>query len=288
MSVRSAVEALRGEPSGFVSGLSWIPEPVLDRVAAETDSAGGSASLAALAASIPVDLAFVDAGLSDAAEAVTALHEVDVAAIWAVEGVFSRVARTLGWTETLRATAAEPGVLAARLDEALHEALQSARRARDAGADALLVGDDLAGPAGPFLSPDYVLDALLPAYRRLALEAGEMSVPALFHSDGEIRALLPGLSRAGYAGVHLAGLDADAFEGAAASARRAGLVVLGGIAAATVAGGARAAGEHAARVASSLGTVIVCDDGGITGYDELVEFVAAVGVARDAYRTLQG
>lgn len=284
MSRADAVAALVGEGRGFVCGLSWLPPELLDAVSADTGSATRTEAAAAVAASIPVDLAFVAAGEPDAPDTVAALHAADVAAVWAVDGVFSRVARALGWTETLRLTAADPGDLAARLDRVLHDALDDVRAAFDAGADVMLIGDDLAGPSGPLMSPDYILDALVPCYRRMTLEAGAGGLQVLFHSDGEIRVLLPALARTGISGVHLAGLDSDAFAVSAASARHERLIVLGGISAQSLVGGACSAGEHASAVACSLGGVVVCDDGGITTFEELVAFSAAIDAARGTFR----
>ena len=184
-------------------------------------------------------------------------------------------------------TAAEADVLATHLDRALDDALVAVGAAFASGADAVLVGDDLAGPSGPLLSPDVVLDALVPRYERLAREAEGGGLPAVFHSDGDIRALLPALWRSGFSAVHVAGTDSDAFATSALAARRTGLVVLGGIAAQALPENARRDGERAAAVASSLGGVIVCDDGGITTLEQFRALQVALGAARAAYRQPQ-
>lgn len=275
--------ALREAGTELVCGLSWVPEGLLDDVATRSDSPDLAQALAVTAAAVPVDLAFVSARGADAPDAVSALHAAGIAAIWAVDGVFTRVADAIGWGEALRMTASQPGALAARLDEALHDALVLVRRACETGADAVLIADDLAGPSGPLLSPDYALDALMPCYRRLAFEAKRGELPAIFHSDGDIRMLLPALVREGYSAVHVAGLGAETFEASALAARRVGLVVLGGIAVQELLTDACRAGERAAAVATSLGNVIVCDDGGMTTFEEVVAFGSAIEAARHAY-----
>ncbi len=288
MSRADAIRALGGEDAGFVSGLSWAPPELLGELGVRFGSADDAEALAAAAASLRVDLAFVDAGRKFAREAVVTLHDADIAAIWSVDGVFGRVATDVGWSEALRMTAAEPGALAARLDGALHEALVAVRGAFDAGADAVLVADDLAGPVGPLLSPDFALDALIPCYHRLALESASGGLPAIFHSDGEIRALMPALARAGFSATHIAGLNADGFGAAAATARRAGLVALGGVRTGALPEGARDAGERAAKVAALLGGVIVCDDGGLLTFPQLTALGAALDAARDEYARARG
>ena len=285
-----AVCALRSDAAGreLVTGVAWLPRGARTEFTQSAREDTVAASHAQIAEFLVVDLAFVAAAEPDAAAVVEALHAVDVAAVWTVDGTFGRVADVLGWTESLRMTAAEPGALAARLDSALHGALVEVRDGLAAGADAVLVADDLAGPAGPLLSPDYAHDALLPCYRRLALEATEGGVPALFHSDGDIRALVPALARAGFGGVHLAGTDPHIFSASGFAARAAGLVVLGGIAAQALTVHPRDEGERAAAFAHSFGHAIVCDDGGITTAEQVSVLGSALATARDAFMNLRG
>lgn len=274
--------ALMGEGSGFLAGIAWLPAETLDALALDTDAIGPADSLATVAHALDLDFAFVSAHPSWAAEAVRELRERGIAAVWTVSGVFGRAAERIGWTEALRMTAAEPGALAVVLGEALHDALDEARTGRSARADAVLVADDLAGATGLLVSPDFALDALLPCYRVLAREAAEHDVPAVFHSDGDVRALLPALGRAGFSAVHLAGLASEPFAASYAAARSAGLVVLGGIESAALASGARRLGAQAGSIALS-GGVLVCDDGGITSAEEVAAYASALEAARETY-----
>ena len=67
------------------------------------------------------------------------------------------------------------------------------------------------------------------------------------------------------------------------TARDAGLVVLGGIEAATMLSGARRLGVHAGLLARA-GGLLVCDDGGITSAEEVAALAGALESARDAYK----
>jgi len=290
VSRRQATDALSGIPGrGLTTGITWLDADLLASVRGlSAPSPHPGIDRAQVALALGADLAFVAGGQNEDVGGIGELHDVDVAAIWTVEGVFGRAAGGLGWAEALRLTAADPGALAARLDAALHGALRDARAGIEAGADALLVADDLASPSGPLLSPDYALDALLPCYRRLAAEARSEGIPAVFHSDGEIRVLIPALARAGFTAVHLAGLGAPAFSANATAARHAGLVVLGSISAAALPQDAAAQGERAAALALSLGAVIVCDDGGITTAEQVAGLERALERAREAFREGEG
>jgi hypothetical protein len=288
VSVERARAALRCDAPAteLVTGVAWLAADLFAEPPEAARASNAAAAHAALAESLGVDLAFVAALELDAPAAVDALHAVDIAAIWTVEGAFGRVAALLGWMEALCMTAAEPGALASRLDAALHDALVDVRKGLAAGADAVLVADDLAGPAGPLLSPDYAHEALLPCYRRLALEAAEGGAPALFHSDGDIRAIVPALARAGFSGLHIAGVDPLVFSANGSAARAAGLVVVGGIAASALPDSGRDEGERAAAFAHSFGHAIVCDDGGITSAEQVSALDLALTSARDAFREL--
>ena len=274
--------ALSGADAGLLTGLCWVPVETLDALTFGTPAIGPAGSLATIAHALEVDFAFVSAGEEWAPDAVSELREFGVASIWAVSGVLGRVAERIGWTEALRMTAAAPGELAVLLGEALHDAMEEARTGRSVHADALLVADDLAGAAGPLVSPDFALDALLPCYRALAHEAAENNVPAIFHSDGDVRALLPALVRAGFSAVHLAGLERESFEASFAVARSAGLVVLGGVHSAELLSGAALLGVGAGSLALA-GGMLVCDDGGITMPEQIAAYASALDAAREAY-----
>jgi hypothetical protein len=109
----------------------------------------------------------------------------------------------------------------------------------------LVVADDLAGASGWLVSPDFALEALAPCYSQITREAG---IPAIFHSDGDVRALYPALSAAGFAGVHVAIPGYVAIGQSILAAQAAGLVPVGGIeGAALLRDGATRAGARAER-----------------------------------------
>jgi hypothetical protein len=274
--------ALDGERTTLLTGITWLPGQALEALTYGTAAIGPADSLATLAEALELDFAFVPSGESWAVEAARDLRERGVAPVWTVAGVLGRVAERLGWAEMLKMTVAEPGALAMLLGETLHDALDEARDGRAAGAEAVLVADDLAGSTGPLVAPDFALDALVPCYRSLARESQEHDVPAIFHSDGDIRTLLPALARSGFAAVHLAGLPADPFAGAFAAARSAGLVVLGGIESVALRMGARRLGDDAGELALT-GGLLVCDDGGITDAEEVAAYASALEAARGRY-----
>jgi uroporphyrinogen decarboxylase len=73
------------------------------------------------------------------------------------------------------------------------------------GAEVLVLGDDAGHSGGPMISPRMWRQCVLPYHRRI-VEA--LDVPVLWHSDGNVEALLPMAVEAGFVGIH--GLDVAA------------------------------------------------------------------------------
>ena len=287
MSRENASVALAGIDAGYVCGLTWVPTEVLLAIAQPAGIQSPAEALVSIASAAGADFAFVPSGEPWAIEAVELLTTADIAAVWTISGVLGRVADEVGWTRALRLSAAEPGQLAITLAEALNGALVDARVGLLAGADALVVADDLAGATGPLVSPDFALDALLPCYHHIALAVATEGIPTIFHSDGDIRSLMPALARAGFSAIHLAGIAEEGWATSYAAARLEGLAVLGGIEAMSVVHGVRRSGERAGRSSLADG-LLVCDDGGITSAEEIVALTAALDVAREVYAAGSG
>jgi len=277
---RAAVlSALRGEPAGFVAGISWLPPGTLGC----GDGIGdGAESLAATVRELELDFAFVPAEEPWAADAVERVHDAGAVALWAVSGVLGRLGSRLGWTEALRLSAAQPEVLVGPLAEALHRALVSARAGSAAGADLVLVADDLAGAAGPLVSPDFALDALMPCYRSIAAAVFGQGTPAAFHSDGDVRTLMPSLARAGFSALHLAGITPESLGASIDAAHAAGLAALGGVVAVSLGDDPEVAGRRAGREARQR-RLLVCDDGGLATAEDVAAYKRALKAARTAY-----
>ncbi len=87
------------------------------------------------------------------------------------------------------------------------------RRAVELGAEVLVLGDDAAHKSGPMISPPMWREFVLPYHRRIV---DAVDVPFIWHSDGDIRPLLPMAVEAGFAGVHglepAAGIDLGAVK----------------------------------------------------------------------------
>jgi uroporphyrinogen decarboxylase len=82
------------------------------------------------------------------------------------------------------------------------------RRALSLGAEVLILGDDVASRHGPMISPRMYRRWVLPCHRRIV---DALDAPVIWHSDGDIRPLLPLAIEADFVGVHglepAAGID---------------------------------------------------------------------------------
>ena len=132
------------------------------------------------------------------------------------------------------------------------------------------------------MAPDFAIAELLPRYARIVRAARNLDMPAVFHSDGDIRSLLPAVARAGFAAVHAGGgLGFEAFDRLFWAAREVGLAVIGGMLTSELGNEARAeALGSAIGVLAQAGGLLVADDGGITTGREISGLVAALGAAR--------
>ena len=100
------------------------------------------------------------------------------------------------------------------------------QKAVSLGAEVLVLGDDAGHEGGSMISPRMWREFVLPHHKRI-VEA--MDVPMIWHSDGNVEALLPMAIEAGFAGFH--GVDAVAGMDLAKTKREFGqdLVLIGNV-----------------------------------------------------------
>lgn len=91
-----------------------------------------------------------------------------------------------------------------RLSEAVIEfETAKARVLLDAGADAILVGDDIAFNTGPFLPPAVMKQVVYPLYRQLIADIKRhRPVPVFMHSDGHLLPVMDEIVACGFEGLH--------------------------------------------------------------------------------------
>ncbi|MRS13108.1 MAG: hypothetical protein EG823_08595 [Actinobacteria bacterium] len=267
---------LAGAPFAF--GLTFVPPAAYAHEDEEP-----AAALARVCGELGAAFAFVPSDEAWTSDAVSDLEAIGVGAFLTVSGPFWPVIEARGLAQGLRETLTRPDETRHALEDGLGDVLTQLERGMGADTRAVVLAEDLAGSAGPLVAPDFAITQLLPLYAEITALLGTLGLPAVFHSDGDIRLMLPAIRRAGFAGVHCGGgLDFDGFERLFWAAREADLAVLGGLLTAELVNATRAeALGSRLGVLAKAGGLFVTDDGGITTAQEMTHLAMALAAARD-------
>jgi uroporphyrinogen decarboxylase len=114
-------------------------------------------------------------------------------------GPFTAAYMAMGFERFFTRLVDEPAFVHRLLADRTEWCIALYHRAIQLGAEVLVLGDDAAHRAGPMISPRMWREHVLPYHRQIVRA---LSVPVLWHSDGNVQALLPMASEAGFAGVH--------------------------------------------------------------------------------------
>ncbi len=93
----------------------------------------------------------------------------------------------------------DPFVIETMLDRYSEWISVAVRKLAEIGYDFLWLADDIAYKNGPMFSPEILHDMIMPYYRRVA---DAITIPWIFHSDGNIKLLLDDLLSLGMNAIH--------------------------------------------------------------------------------------
>ncbi len=65
--------------------------------------------------------------------------------------------------------------------------------------DFIFLGDDVVYNNGPMISPKMLREFLLPVYKKVVKSC---NIPIFWHSDGDVRSVIPMIKEAGFKGIH--------------------------------------------------------------------------------------
>lgn len=264
----------------LVCGLTFVDPSLLPGA---VGAASPAATLAHACSSRGLDFAFVPSWGPWALDAVRALGSAGVAALWVVPGVWWPTLERLGVEQALRLSARDPEALAAALERLVPDALEAVAAGLAAGADALVVADDLAGDAGPFVAPAVLAAHVFPRLARIAGMGREAGLPAFLHCDGDARSLMSLVRGAGFSAIHGDCGGPERVEGVLVTARAESVVLIGGLP--TPALTDPESGAHAGSQAAALaadGGLLLADDGGMTTPAQVEALFAALRAASPA------
>ncbi|MFA5843243.1 MAG: uroporphyrinogen decarboxylase family protein [Coriobacteriia bacterium] len=281
---RTILALLGGPAAPVATGLTFVASEALEPLARGVETP--AARLARACDELALDFAFVPVTAPWASEACAALVAAGRAPLVAIDGPLARAARQEGVEEVLKATVLDPDGVRALLRLRMRAVAEDVARASDMGASAVVVCEDLAGSAGPIVSPDWANEDLFPLLAEVVAEATGAGLHAVLHCDGDFRAFLPAIARAGLVAVHGGGHGAAGLDGVLAAARAAGVAFVGGLPTEALDAGLPAtiaAGRRVGVLALS-GGLLIADDGGITSAVQVAFLASAFSAARSTGR----
>ncbi len=95
--------------------------------------------------------------------------------------------RFMMWTIQARKTMHE------YFEKLIQANLELALMSVNAGADGILIADDLAFNTGTFVDPEYLRTDYFPLLKAMVTEIKKTGVPVFLHSDGDLRSIIPDL-----------------------------------------------------------------------------------------------
>lgn len=139
------------------------------------------------------------------------LVDADLFVFWIVDGAFQRTMGRYDFMAFMQAIAASPDAVAREMENASRQVTACMEQGVGHGTHGVIIADDIAYQAGPYMSPEFGRRYLLPIWRRQTLAARALHVPVFFHSDGNINPFVPLVVEAGFDGLQCiepaAGMD---------------------------------------------------------------------------------
>lgn len=121
-------------------------------------------------------------------------EETDLFVFAFIDGPFQGTGRLFDFTEFLRAVAGREEMIEELAGAVVEFNLELARLCRQAGAHGIIIGDDIAYRRGTYIHPNLWRKLFLPHLRHLVEGIKGLDLPVLYHSDGNLNAILPDLA----------------------------------------------------------------------------------------------
>ena len=99
----------------------------------------------------------------------------------------------LGFERFMMWTVQEPKVMRSYYEKLIETNLNLALASATAGADGILIADDLAFNTGTFVDPNYLRQDYFPLLKEMVQTIKKTGVPVFLHSDGDLRSIIPDL-----------------------------------------------------------------------------------------------
>ncbi len=137
-----------------------------------------------------------------------------------IDGPFSVAVQTRGFNALMHAVRGAPHVARDLLRQGAEETLLTARAAHDAGADGVVLGEDIAYGQSTFISPTELRDLYWPSLGDAVRALHASGLAVFFHSEGNLNGILDDLRTCGLDGLE--GLEPESGMQVAAVRARVG------------------------------------------------------------------
>lgn len=182
-------------------GEIWVSPKVLDYHGLSNDTSG----IIKLAIDVGADICFLSCHGPQSVpcqahylrDAVRKVQAEGLACGVVVDGPWERMSRREGLLSLLSSSLGDPRVELYLSVETI-PVCEECEYWIEAGADLILLADDIAYSKGPYFSPVMFAQLLLPRYQHILSTITNLGVPVGFHSDGDLSILLPALVAAGF------------------------------------------------------------------------------------------
>ncbi|MBU7005004.1 MAG: hypothetical protein HXS50_05515 [Theionarchaea archaeon] len=148
---------------------------------------------------------------SGLAENISRIHDRELAAFFTISDHWGGLYHTFGLKNLLRLVHADPGLIRKTIAKLSNHFEKILPRVLEEDVDAVWFFGDLAANRGPFVSPAMYEKFFFEPHRRLFRVVRRHGIPVVFHSDGDIRMILPYFIREGVNAIQpldaLAGMD---------------------------------------------------------------------------------
>lgn len=124
-----------------------------------------------------------------------------------IDGPFSAAVKAASFDALMQYVHKIPHVARDYYRKGAEEAVMLAQAVRDAGADGVLLGEDIAYNRSTFFSPKQLRECYFPALTQAVRDIHELGLVVFFHSDGNLNSVLDDIAASGVDGLQ--GLEPD-------------------------------------------------------------------------------
>lgn len=126
-------------------------------------------------------------------------EETDLFAFALIDGPFQTFSSLLEYNQFLMDIMLKPDFILQGVEAITKEIIGLANHALDSGADGIILGEDIAYSKGLIVSPKILRNVFFPAIEEITKS---ISIPVVFHSDGNLTNVLHDIAKTGIAGIH--------------------------------------------------------------------------------------